>query len=249
MRPLIGVPTDPFKHEFADIALPDMDEPRLSYFWLLARLTEKICSSIRNAGGVPMLLSAADRGCEIEALASRLDGFVFAGGSDIDPSFYGEPNRGSISPDLERDTFEESLLIEALKADKPVLGICRGCQLINVALGGTLYQNMPDVKAEWTLHKRSDVVKGYVHDIDILKPELFPKLDGPVMHVNSMHHQAIDRTSDYLAVIARTSDGLTEGVCGEGHRFLLGVQWHPECLAESDPVQAEIFERLVEASR
>ena len=115
MRPLIGIPTSPFKHAYAEVELAGMDKEALNYFWLLSMLTEKIISCVRAAGGVPLLLTATRGTHEIKALVSKLDGFVFAGGSDIAPAFYGEEDKGTISPDLDRDHFEVSLCREALE--------------------------------------------------------------------------------------------------------------------------------------
>lgn len=249
MKPLIGVPTDPFSRGYANVALENMARESLVYYWLLARLTEKICSSIRAAGGLPVVLSATNDEEEMETILSKIDGFVFAGGNDISPSFYGETDKGSISPNLERDRFEFALLGKAVKNEKPILGICRGCQMINVALGGTLCQHIPDIRPEWILHRRPDVTEGYVHTVEMLKHELFPMQNGGIMKVNSMHHQAVDKPADGLEIIAATTDGLTEGVSMSGYRYLVGVQWHPECLAASDPVQADLFSSLVKASR
>ena len=248
MKPLIGVPTDPFRSAYENIGLTEMDRDMLGYFWLLERLTEKICYSVRRAGGAPVMLSASDDVSETGELAARCDGFVFAGGDDIDPSFYGESNRGSTAPNEERDRFELALLKAVLKAGKPVLGICRGCQLINVALGGDLHQNLPDLKPEWKLHKRPDVTEGYVHDVDVLMPEYFPSLSGRVMRVNSMHHQVVNHLAPDLEIIAQTRDGLVEGVAMPSS-YVVGVQWHPECLSAADPLQAEIFSRLVTVAK
>ena len=172
-RPLIGVPTLPFQRRWENAALEEIDGEELKYFWLLSRLTSKIISSVRAAGGAPLALTPAEDEREIERLAAKLDGFVFAGGQDIAPSFYGEESRGSRAPDIERDHFETALCRAALERDKPLLGICRGCQLLNVVLGGTLTQDLPSVDEKWTLHSRSDVMRGYVHEVKILQ------LDAP----------------------------------------------------------------------
>ena len=123
MKPIIGIPTLPFRASYSDTELAALDGKELGYYWLLSRLTEKICASVSRAGGVPLLLRATNDAEEISAEAERLDGFVFTGGSDITPSLYGEENHGSISPDTERDMFEFSLMKEALPKNKPMLGI------------------------------------------------------------------------------------------------------------------------------
>lgn len=245
-RPLIGVPTLPFQRRWENAALDEIDGEELKYFWLLSRLTSKIISSVRAAGGAPLALTPAEDEREIEKLATKLDGFVFAGGQDIAPSFYGEESRGSRAPDIERDHFETALCRAALERDKPLLGICRGCQLLNVVLGGTLTQDLPSVDEKWTLHSRSDVMRGYVHEVKILSPWLFPNRSGETMPVNSMHHQAIGRLSKHLQAAAVADGGIIEAVSAPAYKWAVGVQWHPECLAEDDAVQMDIFRALVE---
>lgn len=245
-RPLIGVPTLPFQRRWENAALDEIDGEELKYFWLLSRLTSKIISSVRAAGGAPLALTPAEDEREIEKLATKLDGFVFAGGQDIAPSFYGEESRGSRAPDIERDHFETALCRAALERDKPLLGICRGCQLLNVVLGGTLTQDLPSVDEKWTLHSRSDVMRGYVHEVKILSPWLFPNHSGEMMPVNSMHHQAIGRLSKHLQAAAVADGGIIEAVSAPAYKWAVGVQWHPECLAEDDAVQMDIFRALVE---
>ena len=245
MRPLIGIPTSPFKHSYSEITPVNIDKEEFDYFWLLSVLTEKIVSCVRAAGGVPLLLTATRDAQEIKAAASKLDGFVFAGGSDIAPAFYGEEDRGTISPDLGRDSFELALCREALEKNRPLLGICRGCQLLNVALGGSLIQDLPDVKDDWGLHRRPDIVRGYVHDVKITVPTLFPNNRGETMKVNSMHHQAVGRLAKQAEAAARTEDGIIEAIWAPAYKYAVGVQWHPECLAEDDGVQADIFRAVV----
>ena len=247
MKPIIGIPTLPFRASYSDTELAALDGKELGYYWLLSRLTEKICASVSRAGGVPLLLRATNDAEEISAEAERLDGFVFTGGSDITPSLYGEENHGSISPDTERDMFEFSLMKEALPKNKPMLGICRGCQLMNVVLGGTIYQHLPDVNPEWSLHERPDVMKGYVHEADVVLPEALSLDKKITVKVNSMHHQAIDKLAPSLTAAAY-SGGLTEAVALLSHKYFVGVQWPPECHSEDDEIQAGIFSALVKAS-
>mgnify|MGYP003620209782 FL=1 len=249
MRPLIAVATNPFYSSYADIPLQQMEAETMKYFWLPSELTEKICSSIRAAGGLPLLLTAASLDDEIDAAVRGADGFLFAGGEDMAHVYYDLEDRGTISPNPLRDNFETKLFQRAYAENKPILGICRGCQLINVMLGGTLYQNLASVKSEWALHSRSDETKGYVHEAEILMNEYFPLCHERTIKVNSMHHQAIDQVASPLEVTVQTADGLVEGVSMPSDGYLRGVQWHPECLAAADAVNAEIFSSLVRACR
>ena len=118
--------------------------------------------------------------------------------------------------------------------------------MLNVILGGTLIQDLPAVDEKWTLHSRSDVMRGYVHEVKILSPWLFPNHSGETMPVNSMHHQAIGRLSKHLQAAAVADGGIIEAVSVPAYKWAVGVQWHPECLAEDDAVQMDIFRALVE---
>lgn len=250
MRPLIGVPTAPYKADYASMELDDVPLERLKYFWLLSKLNQMIYDSVRRAGGVPVELLPADNDEEISAIVSRLDGFVFSGGEDIDPRFYGEGPDGSSSPNVERDTFELGLFAKILAAGKPVLGICRGAQLINVALGGTLYQDLASVKPEWgALHTRYESQTGYAHSVGILEPGFLGGAAGGTISVNSMHHQGVRKLANGLEPLAATEDGLIEAFRLKKHDFLTAVQWHPECLSHKDGQQAALFSALVDSSK
>lgn len=249
MRPLIGVPTAPYKTAFADIGLDEVPKDRLNYFWLRSRLNQMIYDSVRRAGGVPIELLPTGDTEELSAITSRLDGFVFSGGEDIHPRFYGEEMDGSRDPDTERDAFEMELFNKILDAGKPALGICRGAQLINVALGGTLYQDLSSVKPEWHgEHARYDIKDGRAHSVRLLD-EGFLRGAGETIGVNSMHHQAVKKLADGLEPLAETRDGLIEAFRLKGHKFLAAVQWHPECLSKTDKHNAGLFSALVESSK
>ena len=195
--------------------------------------------SIAAAGGVPVLLT---RDADPVALAARLDGVVIAGGEDVDPRRYGSaPGPRMTLLDPGRDEFEIALVLAALDAGLPVLGICRGAQVINVALGGTLVADLPADEGE------GHSFLGYPpahrsHAVRIAPGSTLAELYGPLAHVNSYHHQAVAEPGDGLVVTARAPDDVIEAVELPG-ADLLGVQWHPELLSKPDPVFRWLVER------
>jgi putative glutamine amidotransferase len=163
-----------------------------------------------------------------DALAS-VKGLVLSGGTDVDPVLYGASPRPETSqPDRERDDYEAALLRDALSRDMPVLAICRGMQLMNVAFGGTLIQHIENHRG--TAHEAT------------LEPPFASIFGADGITVNSRHHQALDRVGEGLVVTARDpKDGTIEGVIVPGHGFAVGVQWHPEDMPD-DPVQLRLFD-------
>jgi putative glutamine amidotransferase len=164
--------------------------------------------------------------------ARELDGLVLQGGADLSPASYGEePLQPEWAGDRMRDDYETELFNEFLEAGKPVLGVCRGIQLINVALGGTLYQDLPTQVGAQTTHRDREIYEGNCHDVRI-EPgsglaRLYPQL--PSACVNSLHHQAVRKLGRDLVVEARSSaDEVIEAVRLKGRSYVLGVQWHPE---------------------
>jgi putative glutamine amidotransferase len=197
--------------------------------------------AIAACGGVPVELS---RDADVEAVIARLDGLVLTGGADVDPALYGQapdPALGTVEHD--RDTWELALLAAAEARGLPVLCVCRGVQLLNVAKGGTLRQHVD--AGEGDGHPRFDV-DGHeaAHGVDLVDGTLAASLLGTHVDVNSLHHQVIDEVGEGLSVTGRSPDGAAEVLELEG-RDVLGVQWHPELLARPDPT----FAWLVEAAR
>jgi putative glutamine amidotransferase len=196
----------------------------------------------------PGALSLAD-------YASELDGLVLQGGTDISPQMYGEePLRPEWAGDPERDRYEIDLLKRFLDAKKPVLGICRGQQLINVALGGTLYQDTATQKPGAQLHQDIAVYDDKYHHVEILPGTRLAALYPEVRRakVNSLHHQAVNRLGDGLAVEAHSAeDGVIEAIRLKGAQYVAGVQWHPEFLhGRSDGVldAAPLLNEFLQAS-
>jgi gamma-glutamyl-gamma-aminobutyrate hydrolase PuuD len=200
------------------------------------------------AGGRPLLVpppSTAPGGPEAGAdeVVAVLDGLVLTGGGDVDPAAYAEqsdPETGGVDP--VRDASERALLAAALRADLPVLAICRGCQVLNVELGGTLHQHLPDVIGH-AAHRSAPFVFGDV-DVVTVPGSLAAEVFGTNPVVRCSHHQAIDELGQGLVPSAATDDGVTEAVELHGARFVLGVQWHPEEQGDRRP-----FDALVRAAQ
>jgi putative glutamine amidotransferase len=192
----------------------------------------------------------------VEDFAASLDGLILQGGSDIDPAFYGEPLTHARSPiDAERDRFEIALLQAFVAAGKPVFGICRGLQLINVACGGTLYQDLHLDAATSEAHHVHDLYDEHVHEVRIAPGSWMASLYGGVRggRVNSIHHQGIKQLGSGLVAEAWAEDGVIEALRGSGDSFVAGVQWHPEFhdhrypdLLPADPLMEAFFTAALE---
>ncbi len=198
--------------------------------------------SVELAGGLPVLLPPQAAEAAPDVLA-RLDGLVVCGGADVDPERYAEqPHRATGAPRVDRDTWELALLEAAGAWERPVLGVCRGMQLMAVAAGGTLVQHLPDELGS-TLHDPGGDGFGEV-EVELEPDSLLAGLLGEQPGAVRCHHHQAVRSHPGLRAVARAADGTVEGVEGPGERFWLGVQWHPEVIAD-----AGLFRGLVEACR
>ncbi len=180
-----------------------------------------------------------------EALAC--DGLLLPGGADVNPSLYGEEKSIKCgNPNELRDRFEPQILKDFLETGKPILGICRGAQIINVYFGGTLFQDIKDTQKV----KHSDFFgrAKSTHSIDICEDSLlFEIIKSKKCGVNSIHHQAINKVGEDLTVVAVSEDGFTEAVENKAYGFCLAIQWHPEHMAKKDEAQMKIFSSFVRA--
>lgn len=211
-----------------------------------AFLPEKYFAPLLAAGAIPVLLPPQPALSGIaEQLVSTLDALLVPGGWDVDPSRYGQDAHPETDlPRRDRDEWESALILEALRQDVPLLCICRGEQLLNVALGGTLHQHLPDVigTGQYQLggHKFNEIL------VEIRPESLLSQLlDAESAEVPVSHHQAVDRLGDGLVAAAWSEDQIVEAIEHPGQSFCLGVQWHPEHLAE----ERSLFQGFVAAAR
>ena len=206
--------------------------------------------AIESTGGIPLLLPYTDNGESMDAFVDFCDGFLFTGGADIDPARYGEAvseRCGEIQSF--RDAFEFEMLKKILATGKPVMAICRGEQLVNVALGGTLYQDIPTEAPSDISHSQKEPRFSPSHSVNILDNTPLRTLMGTDrIAANTFHHQAIKKLGEGLTVMARADDGTVEAVYLRGYNYLRAYQWHPERLFETDPHNRRIFEDFIVAS-
>jgi putative glutamine amidotransferase len=204
--------------------------------------------AVVRAGGIPFGLPVLGPD-EAEVALLPLDGLLLSGGGDVDPARYGVlPAPEAFGFDPGRDAFEVALVRAAVRASLPLLGICRGCQVLNVALGGSLVQHIPSVTGRNHCEKDRDTVP--VHEVHVTPGSLLAGVVGAThVEVNSLHHQAVDRLGDGLQAVAWSDDGVVEGIESVICDNLLGVQWHPELLP-GRPAHERLFDWLVtEAAR
>jgi putative glutamine amidotransferase len=243
-RPIIGIPTQTL-HAMDGIpeALPES--------WVMNQRYSRVVAS---AGGLPVMIPLLDDEGTLRALYDRLDGLLLPGGLDLDPATYGEPRRpdcGRVDPD--RDRVELQFARWAIAEGKPVFGLCRGLQIVNVALGGTLYQ---DIAAQFSGAIKHDCfpTAGYArdhlaHEVTVSAGSRLGTLIGAAsLRVNSMHHQAVKELAPGLLPSAVAPDGVVEAVESPDQPFLLGVQWHPESLVERDLRMRRLMAGFVEAA-
>jgi putative glutamine amidotransferase len=208
--------------------------------------------AVLRAGGLPFLLPYSDDRAVIEAYLDRISGVVVTGGAfDIPPEAYGESARdglGVLKPG--RTAFESLVIHAALARNMPVLGVCGGMQLLNVALGGTLYQDigkeMPNARPHEQTHDRTQPA----HPIDIKEGTVLADCIGKgQLMVNSTHHQAVKAVGPKLVVTATSPDGVIEAIEAPTHTFAVGVQWHPELLIDSVPPHLGLYKTFVARAR
>lgn len=235
MKPLIGITAD---------TLADLNRDGL---WN----TGDYFRAVQAAGGMPVLLPYLATEADAAELLNRLDGILFSGGPDVDPLIYGEQpheRNGAIAP--ERDTTELLLAKLALERDMPILGICRGHQLLAVAEGGTLWQDIPAQRPGSIKHSnQGSTPKWYpTHTVATTAGTKLAELFGAEVRVNSRHHQAVKDVPQGWVSSAVAADGINEAMEKPGARFCLSVQWHPENFTGKDYNFGKLFAAFVAAA-
>ncbi|MFT4035153.1 MAG: gamma-glutamyl-gamma-aminobutyrate hydrolase family protein [Patulibacter sp.] len=241
--PLIGISTSELRTPDRVDRDPDAEPPQRE---LALGLDYPV--AVAAGGGLPVVLPPHLD--DAARLVARLDGLLLSGGHDLDPALYAQPPHPELGPiDPANDRWELALLRAALDRGIPVLGICRGMQLINVAYGGTLYQDLPSqLGTAPELHRQQLRGSQTTHDVIVEQQTGLARLTGAGRQpVNSFHHQAVEQLGDGLHITARDPAGLVEGIEDRARPFLIGVQWHAESLY-AIPQQLALFEGLIEAA-
>lgn len=230
MTPIIGLLAE----------IDDEQDTKLKYSYTKA---------IENSGGIPLLLPYTESDQTIDRFIEMCNGFVFTGGVDVSPERYGEtpqPTCGKVQK--YRDELDFKVFSKAMETGKPILAICRGMQLVNAALGGTLYQDIPTEVKKAIIHRPADTEKIAVHDVEVLANTPLSAFTGiGWIEVNTFHHQAIKRLGKGLEVMALADDGIIEAVYLTDHPYLRAYQWHPERLYDNDDNSRRIFDDFIEA--
>lgn len=211
-------------------------------------IAQDYLNAIWKAGAVPVLLPIDGNKERALEMLEMVDGLLVSGGNDVSPEMYGSKENKCGTLDLNRDAMEKCLLEKALEKDMPVLGICRGVQLMNAALGGTLHQDLPS--EGYPNHTIVDFSRNTAtHTVEVKENTLLAEILGcGELGVNSFHHQAADQLADGLEEAAVSKEGIVESVYMPGKKFVLAVQWHPEMMYDSE-VHKKIFDAFVGACK
>ena len=243
--PLIGITTSEVRRAEITVPIPEGEPPQLEM-----ALGMPYVRALARSGAIPIVLPPLDHRL-VPGLLAPLSAVCLSGGPDLDPAAYGaDPHAelGPVEPAL--DAFELAVARHADAVGLPILGICRGCQALNVACGGSLVQHLPAVADGTIDHRQTAPGWTVTHDVAVeAGSRLARVLGAEALSVNSFHHQAVERLGDGLRAVAWAPDGTIEGVEAEGERLVLGVQWHAETLDEVERPQARLFGALVDAAR
>lgn len=244
-RPVIGIPTQTLQ------SLGGVS-PKIPPSWVMS---QRYITTLTSAGAIPWMIPLVDEDT-LRGAYEELDAVFLPGGADIDPLTYGaEPHPLCDKTDPERDRVEVLLATWALEESKPVLGVCRGMQLINIAAGGTLYQDLAQempgsIKHDYFPFSEENYSRDFLaHEVKIAKGTRLAEIVGAgPLRVNSMHHQGVRQLGHGLVATAEAPDGLIEALEGaNGDSYLIAVQWHPEALTDNDALPWTLFDDFIEA--
>lgn len=227
------------------VGIPIGSDPSTQYY-------QNYAHAVREAGGVPLLILLGLDEDALDVLVARLDGLLLAGGGDVDPAFYGQAPHSTLrGVDRARDDLELPLARLALGRGLPILGICRGIQVLNIATGGTLYQDLPTQRPGSLTHgcfQPQFPPDHLAHEVALAPGSLLARIMGQESFwVNSRHHQGVDRLGKGWQAVAHAPDGLVEAMEAPDHPFALGVQWHPENLLRLPEHGLRLFAAFVAA--
>ena len=210
-------------------------------------VTDAYIQAVKSSGGLPIVLPLVKSKTVIQEYVSLCDGFLFCGGGDITPLLFGqEPDYGIGSTDITLDLFQIRLMKEIIKAEKSVLAICRGMQILNVACGGTIYQDLNQLDMETINHMQTSLSRRDIsHKVFFTPKTRLHRMFGDFAYTNSFHHQAIDRLGSGLIISGATGDNIIEAIELPSHTFTVGVQWHPESMLETASNMKQLFHALI----
>lgn len=213
-------------------------------------MSPAIMESIINAGGIPVIIPFGLGENEAKQLDGLFDGYVFTGGPDVNPALYGEEKHPKCGDIIDvRDKTDFLFIDIAYKSKKPVLGICRGCQVMNTYLGGTLYQDYPSMVSDKISHTDGPFPAMAKHNMNIFENTPFADLfKTDKIICNSYHHQGVKTLAPSLTAMAEDDEGLTEAFYAKDRDFFVGVQWHPERLFDGDIWSPVLWNKLIEES-
>ena len=221
MKPIIGISVN--------ISPPDDEKRTFSRGVALHLIQHDYIRFVEAGGGIPIMLPVVNDPDSVAGLVERLDGVLVTGGVDVDPELYGEQNNHAQGVNRERDNFEINLVRETRRRQLPLMGICRGMQAMNVAFGGSLYQDIPTSFRDALRHTRAEDGSETYHQTKLIRESFLNAIfDDEEIRTNSSHHQSVKDPGEGLTIVAEASDGIVEAVQCFSDRCTIGVQWHPE---------------------
>lgn len=215
-----------------------------------AYVNDDYVQSVVRAGGVPYIIPMVYDDEVIKAQAEAIDALIMSGGHDVNPMLYGEEpckELGGLLP--KRDTFDMALIKAVMELGKPILGICRGEQILNVVNGGSLYQDLKFAEGSYIKHNQGQLPNFATHTVTVKEGSKLHEILGSETLVNSFHHLAVKTVAPGFKAVAYSKDGIVEAIEKEGDIFVMGLQWHPEMLSKDYSNMAKVFERLIEEAK